>query len=197
MTETNSFGSKLRLARERRGLSQEEAAKALCLNVEIINALETEQFDKLPAAVFVRGYIKNYASLLRLVINESPPVATSATVFSSPLEQGSVSQSETPTNTVLKSNSFKWLKSFNQLFFKLLNYLVIISLIILVCIWWHERHRAAEKTENLRSIINMSVEKIPFERLENTKPKELLPKFNKKPNVSKDVLKLVFPGWPL
>ena len=59
MTETNSFGNKLRLARERRGLSQEEAAKALCLNVDVINALECEQFDKLPSAVFFFFYIKN------------------------------------------------------------------------------------------------------------------------------------------
>jgi cytoskeletal protein RodZ len=177
MTEITSFGDKLRLARERRGLSQEEAAKSLCLNVEIINALETEQFDKLPSAVFVRGYIKNYASLLRLTINEPPHSSVTERTVSS-----SASTKRGPSEFIL-------LPFLGNIFLKLLNYIVVIMLMALVFIWWHERRHAVEKVDTTHSIINMSVEKIPFERISS---RNLLPRIK-----NDDLMRDVFPGWPL
>ncbi|HEV2613924.1 MAG TPA: helix-turn-helix domain-containing protein [Gammaproteobacteria bacterium] len=176
MAEINSFGDKLRLARERRGLSQEEAAKALCLNVEVINALECEQFDKLPSAVFVRGYIKNYASLLRLTINEPSRASTS-----------SASPTVSPTP---ETKQFGLLPLLGRIFLKLLNYVVIITLAVLVFIWWHERHHAIEKNDATRSIISMSVEEVPFGRI---KSNEILLPIVKKDDLMQDI----FPGWPL
>lgn len=175
MTEINSFGNKLRLARERRGLSQEEAAKSLCLNVEVINALECEQFDKLPAAVFVRGYIKNYASLLRLTINEASSVPTNETVLAAAHKP--------------ETKKVEWLPFLGHFFLKILNYLVVITLIVLVFIWWHERRHAVEKSDTTRSIISMSIQKVPFERVH---PHVLLPRIE-----DDDLIRDVFPGWPL
>ncbi len=179
MSETISFGNKLRLARERRGLSQEEAAKSLCLNTEIINALENEQFDKLPSAVFVRGYIKNYANLLRLTINEQPARSTSTSTSSTPPETTSREKST--------ANHFSLLSFFSV---KSINYIVVLVLTALVFIWWYEQRHAIEKTDSTRSIINMSVEKIPFQRAKPTVP--LLPL-----QLKQDLMKDVFPGWPL
>jgi cytoskeleton protein RodZ len=57
-------GSQLRKARERKGLEQSKMAAQLHLSQEMIQALEWDDYEKLPAAVFVQGYLKNYARLL-------------------------------------------------------------------------------------------------------------------------------------
>lgn len=60
----NGPGSQLRKARERKGLEQAKVAAQLHLSQSIIQALERDDYDKLPAAVFVQGYLRKYARLL-------------------------------------------------------------------------------------------------------------------------------------
>ncbi len=57
-------GSQLRKARERQGLDQGAMATQLHLSQSLIQALEWDDYEKLPAAVFVQGYLRNYARLL-------------------------------------------------------------------------------------------------------------------------------------
>ncbi|MGH8149538.1 MAG: helix-turn-helix domain-containing protein, partial [Steroidobacteraceae bacterium] len=61
-------GARLRSARERAGLSAIQAAEKLHVDTVVLKALEAEQFDELGAPVYVRGYIRHYADLVR----ESP-----------------------------------------------------------------------------------------------------------------------------
>lgn len=61
-------GARLRSARERAGLSPIEAAETLHVDPGTLEALETEQFERLGAPVYVRGYIRHYADL----VGESP-----------------------------------------------------------------------------------------------------------------------------
>lgn len=65
-----SLGAMLREAREARGLSAREAADAMNLSVRFVDALENEQFDKLPARAFVRGHLRSYARMLGLSEDE-------------------------------------------------------------------------------------------------------------------------------
>ncbi len=57
-------GSQLRKARERQGLELAKVASQLHLNQSMVHALEWDDYDKLPAAVFVQGYLRKYARLL-------------------------------------------------------------------------------------------------------------------------------------
>ena len=57
-------------AREARGLSLEEVASQLCLGVELITALEKDDYESLPPPTFVGGYLRNYARLLGLPEND-------------------------------------------------------------------------------------------------------------------------------
>ena len=71
MTETDQGrlllpGQRLRSGREAAGLSQAEIAHRMHLSVSYIKALEADDYDRLPEAAFVRGYIKNYARLVNL-----------------------------------------------------------------------------------------------------------------------------------
>lgn len=59
-------GSRLKAAREAAGLGQEEVAAELRLGAGVIDALEHDAVERLPAPIFVRGYLRNYAVLLGL-----------------------------------------------------------------------------------------------------------------------------------
>lgn len=65
-----SLSKMLHEAREARGLSAREAADTMKLSAHFLEALESEQFDKLPAPAFVRGYLRSYARLLGLSEDE-------------------------------------------------------------------------------------------------------------------------------
>jgi cytoskeleton protein RodZ len=59
-------GSKLRAAREGMEVAPGEVADALNLPVNVIEALEADDFQSLPPTVFTRGYLRSYARLLEL-----------------------------------------------------------------------------------------------------------------------------------
>ncbi len=63
-------GGALRLAREAQGLSIQDVASRLRLGPKQIEAIEADQFAKLPEPTIVRGFIRNYAKLLK--INAEP-----------------------------------------------------------------------------------------------------------------------------
>ena len=59
-------GSVLEAARSARGLSLEEASAATRIRVRHLSALERDSFAELPAPVYVRGYLRTYATFLDL-----------------------------------------------------------------------------------------------------------------------------------
>lgn len=59
-------GAMLRMAREARGTSIAEVAAALKMSPRQIEAIENEDFSRLSGATFVRGFIRNYAKLLKI-----------------------------------------------------------------------------------------------------------------------------------
>lgn len=63
-TEPLSVGAQLAAARVRRGVTVQQAAEALHVDVEIIEALETEQFERLGPPVYSRGHLRRYADFL-------------------------------------------------------------------------------------------------------------------------------------
>lgn len=63
---TGTPGAVLGAARQDQNLSVADVARQLKLSVHQVEALEAGQHDKLPGPVFVRGFIRNYARLLKL-----------------------------------------------------------------------------------------------------------------------------------
>ncbi len=66
-----ALGSHFRNARTNLGKSLEEAAQVTCINPTILANLEADDFTKMPAEVFTRGFIKLYAQYLGLDANET------------------------------------------------------------------------------------------------------------------------------
>jgi cytoskeleton protein RodZ len=65
-----SPGARLRREREARGLTQQEAAERLTLDVSVVVALEANDFVALGAPVFAKGHLRRYATLLELPADE-------------------------------------------------------------------------------------------------------------------------------
>jgi cytoskeleton protein RodZ len=61
-----TFGENLRREREMRGVSLEEIADATKISVRALQALEADQFEKLPGGIFTRSFIRTYAKYLGL-----------------------------------------------------------------------------------------------------------------------------------
>jgi len=55
------FGSKLREARERRGVSLREIANATKISVAVLEALERNDISRLPGGIFSRAIVRSYA----------------------------------------------------------------------------------------------------------------------------------------
>jgi len=55
------FGSKLREARERRGVSLRQIANATKISVSVLDALEHNDISRLPGGIFGRGFVRSYA----------------------------------------------------------------------------------------------------------------------------------------
>lgn len=68
-----SLGAMLKQAREQRGLSVVDLALCLRLEPRIIEYLENNRFDKLPASAFIRGYVRSIAK--ELDIDSAPLIA--------------------------------------------------------------------------------------------------------------------------
>lgn len=66
MTYGSGCGNMLKAAREAQGLSIHEVSGQLRLGVKQIQAIEQDDFDKLPQPSIVRGFIRNYARLLNI-----------------------------------------------------------------------------------------------------------------------------------
>jgi cytoskeleton protein RodZ len=65
-----SPGASLKSAREARGLTPQQAAEQLTLDVSVVTALEANDFAALGAPVFAKGHLKRYAALMDLSADE-------------------------------------------------------------------------------------------------------------------------------
>jgi cytoskeleton protein RodZ len=84
---TVSAGTLLRAGREAAGLTIAAVAQQLKLAPRQIAALEEGDFAKLPGRTFIRGFVRNYARLLRLdsdAVLAALPEATAAAAYEHP-----------------------------------------------------------------------------------------------------------------
>lgn len=65
-----SPGARLSQARSQRGLTVEQVARETNLSPRYVKALDTDDYDTLPGAAFIRGYIRRYAQLVQLPPDE-------------------------------------------------------------------------------------------------------------------------------
>ena len=118
-------GKRLKMAREAKDMDVAQAAEQLHLSRAMVNALEAEAYDKLPARVFVRGYYKNYARLVDV------PEETILREFDDRCPDGDCKAAP----PVLPKGAKAEVRSNNGLV-RLVTWLVIISLVAMLLVWW-------------------------------------------------------------
>jgi cytoskeleton protein RodZ len=59
-------GDYLRSVRESRGISLDELSRSTRISTRYLEAIEADAFDRLPSAIFVKGYLKQVLEQLAL-----------------------------------------------------------------------------------------------------------------------------------
>ncbi len=67
----SDFGAKLRLARERRGVSLRQIADSTKISVAALEALERNDMSKLPGGIFSKAFVRSYAAEVGLNPDEA------------------------------------------------------------------------------------------------------------------------------
>ena len=106
-----SAGALLRRGREAAGLSLEAVAQQLKLAPRQVTALEEDDFARLPGRTFVRGFVRNYARLVR--IDADTVLAALAGTDAAPLDSPALQPTaptigELPTSEHAKPGWARW-----------------------------------------------------------------------------------------
>lgn len=97
-------GQRLCEARDAKGLSVADVARALHMSTAYVKALEADDYERLPEAAFVKGYLRNYARLVGL------PADDIANMFSQVMaEEVSSSASERSDDSNVSATQQSWL----------------------------------------------------------------------------------------
>lgn len=115
------FARPLRQAREHAGLSVEQVASQLLLAVDIIEAIENADMQRLPSSTFVVGYIRSYAKILNVPADEV--IEAYHALVPPPTESVSTQSPFSEAETVKSNKS------------PLLVY-IIIAIVVAGLLWW-------------------------------------------------------------
>jgi len=121
LLQKKDFGSELRKAREKLGMSTNDVAEDLLISVDIIKAIENSQADALPALTFTQGYIRSYARLLGLSADD---IITDYILMAPDSKQVLTPHSVLPAQ-----------KSSNDSFIRFISFSFIIIGVIVLFVW--------------------------------------------------------------
>ncbi|MCU7904241.1 MAG: DUF4115 domain-containing protein [Candidatus Thiodiazotropha sp. (ex Epidulcina cf. delphinae)] len=125
---TEGPGSQLRKARKRQGLEQTEMATQLHLSQAMIEALESDNYEKLPKPVFVQGYLRNYSRLLG--VNEDAVIEAYQRLLPS--------TDEKPISKSQDGKLSKGLHSGHGVM-RLVTWGILLLLVLMLFFWWQTR----------------------------------------------------------
>jgi cytoskeleton protein RodZ len=107
-----SAGDMLRTAREAAGMSVDTVAQQLKLAPRQVRAIEDGEFTQLPGRTFVRGFIRNYARLVRVdseaVLGALPAGAAAPSLDSPALQPTAPTIGELPTTEDARPGWTRW-----------------------------------------------------------------------------------------
>ncbi len=126
-------GAGLRSARESHQLSVRDVARSLRLDPAIIEALEADDFARLPAPIFIKGYLSAYCKLLALSPQESIAAYERAVggVKPPPLVVSKGTGDDVGT-----TSGGRWV-----------GWTVLLLVIVMVALWWIARPESLLPTE--------------------------------------------------
>jgi len=136
-------GQMLADARKNKGLSQEYVAEKLNFRLSLLQDMESEVFDKSIAATYNRGYLKNYAKLVNISVDE---VMSSYEMLGVAEKQCAEMQSFSKITEKKAQNSrLMWI-----------SYLILAVLVGSTLTWWLQENSFQKDNRNLATTNNES-----------------------------------------
>lgn len=151
---------KLRSARVTLGLSTADIANQLNLTVNIVERIEAGEFADI-APIFIRGYIRSYAKLIKL-----PEDVTQEIV-------NSVAEKESSSLGAPSLQTTRFIKE-KRRFPKLVLYCLLLAILIGIGLYWNTTHRAKMMDVPPATTAVMEPETLP-EPMPEITPTELTP----------------------
>lgn len=130
------IGARLRAAREKAGLTEQQVAQSLHLNQSFVKGLEAGEFGSLGAPIFVKGHLRNYARLVKLdaaaIIADYDALGAGAPPTLSVRGAKGMSMDD----HVSWGSRWAWV--------------VLVLIVIGIGVWLYPAHNAAQKTADAR-----------------------------------------------
>lgn len=127
-------GLLLRAQREKQGLSAQEIAKRTHLDIKIVESIEEDSEEGMPAATYVRGYLRSYAK----IVGVDPDHIITLYNSDSPQPPPEIIPEVKQPSQV--SSSDKPVKAFT--------YLITLGLVLLLLIWYQSNFVVETSTVN-------------------------------------------------
>ncbi len=139
MSEQNvpSAGQQLLEAREQKELSIEMVAQRLRLDVNLVHALEKDDYESFPAIAYARGYLRGYAKMVGLEPEQLISTLDQKFKATPPIEPF-VSQPQQQTGSGDKH-------------IKVVTYSLIALLVLLLGLWWQTQRSTEEMSDELET----------------------------------------------
>ncbi len=127
-------GQLLRDAREAKQLEQTDVSQRLRLNIDIIDAVENDDYERLSVPTYVRGYLRSYAKLVD--VDDESLIG----LYNSFLENDNDPE-------IIPEVSQKSQISSSDKPVKIVTYLISFALILLLLAWWQSKYLISEDKE--------------------------------------------------
>ncbi len=167
MPDAVALGEKLRQRREQMGLSLEQVFDKTKLRPSLVEAIEQERWEDLPAPAFVKGFLRTYAKLLDLDDRE---------IIS--LYEARVPRDTRPFEFILtkrKQRKTGWVAG-----------TLIVIAIVGVTYWWIQQPPPGVSTGKRAGVKPIESQKQVLDQEEKPKPAEATPQTSKQEVVSSD-----------
>lgn len=132
-----SPGQLLRAEREKLNLTAQDIAKRIHLDIKIVEAIEADDHENMPSAIYVRGYLRSYAKIVAADAEEIIKFYNS----DSPPPPEILPEVKPPTQA---SSNDKPVKAFT--------YLISLGLVLLLLIWYQSNFVVETTADNESNI---------------------------------------------
>ncbi len=119
-------GSRLRFAREQAKLTRSDVAAHTRIKLEMIEAIEKDDYSYSPSLVFVRGWLRAYAKLVNLSGDEIVEAFNKLGITDPDTERPVYHLARLPTKA--KRRRMRWFSLF-----------ILLIMVTLVVMWWHSQ----------------------------------------------------------
>lgn len=136
-----SPGTMLREARKALAMTKEHIASKLNLTISIVNNIENDTLDPLIPVTFNRGYLTNYAKLVRVEVSDV--LASYDAVDATTIQRTEMLSFSKETTKQAEHSRVMWL-----------SYFIVAVLVGLTILWWQQDSR---KQDDDSSIVTSSV----------------------------------------